>query len=146
VVRDYIIEAEAPCDPYSESCFVYVCDPEAGEECTGDPEEDTSYYKVIHRNAKNIPLCDPNDEDCEALVCPVGEADCEISLCDPEMEEDIECSDPVVYTEEHPIEEEVIDEESEESDLEGSAEADAAEGDASEETDVISTDTEEVIE
>jgi len=151
MVRDYIIEAEAPCDPYSESCFVYVCDSEAGEECTGDPEEDTSYYKVIHRNAKNIPLCDPNDEDCEALVCPVGEADCEISLCDPEVEEDIECSDPVAYTEEHPIEEETLDEEGEESDVDAETETEGEsnipEEGLSVEESAISTDTvEEVVE
>ena len=144
VLRDYIIEAEADCDPYSESCFIYVCDPEAGEECTGDPEEDTSYYKTIHRNAKNIPLCDPNDEACEALTCPAGEADCEISLCDPEVEEDIECSDPVTYTEEHPIEEE-LEGEGEESGLEESDESEEGieRESVSSEDGAVSTDTSE---
>ena len=59
VVKDYIIETQVSCDPMVESCFIYVCDPENGEECTGDLEQDTSYYKLLHRNAKNIPLCDP---------------------------------------------------------------------------------------
>lgn len=106
VVHDYIVQAEAECDPYTEACFIYVCDPEAGEECTGDPVEDTSYYKLISRNAKNIPLCDPAEAGCEALMCPEGEAECEITLCDPATAEDgIECNDPDVYTLEHPEEE-----------------------------------------
>jgi len=107
VQRDYMIQAEADCDPYTESCFVYVCDPEAGEECTGDPVEDTSYYKLIDRNAKNIPLCDPADETCTALVCGEGEADCSYTLCDPATATDGEaCNDPITYTLENPIEEE----------------------------------------
>lgn len=115
VAHDYMIQAELDCDPYTESCFVYVCDPEADEECTGDPIEDTSYYKLIDRNAKNIPLCDPADENCTALVCEEGEVDCSYTLCDPETAEEGEvCNDPVVYTAENPIEEETdeaVDEE-----------------------------------
>ncbi|MFZ3043541.1 MAG: hypothetical protein WA058_00285 [Minisyncoccia bacterium] len=83
VQRDYTIEAEATCDPQIESCFVHICDSAAGEECTGDPATDTSYYKIIDRKAKNIPLCDPAAEGCGALTCPVGENDCTIILCDP---------------------------------------------------------------
>ena len=93
---------------------MYVCDPEAGEECTGDPIEDTSYYKLINRNAKHIPLCDPSDENCEALICPLDEVDCTVTLCDPVTAEEngVECSDPVAYSLENPIEEEeVLDEE-----------------------------------
>lgn len=108
VVRDYIVRAETPCDPYTETCFVYVCDSSADEECTGDPVEDTSYYKIIQRNAKNIPMCDPAAEECDALVCPAGEADCEMMMCDPTQELEGTCSDPVVYTEEHPVEEEMM--------------------------------------
>lgn len=104
VAHDYMIQAEADCDPYTETCFTYVCDPEADEECTGDPLEDTSYYKLITRNAKNVPLCDPAEESCEALVCPEGEADCVFTLCDPATaEEGVECSDPVAYTLANPI-------------------------------------------
>lgn len=133
VARDYIIEAEADCDPYTEACFTYVCDPEAGEECTGDPTEDTSYYKSINRNAKNIPLCDPAEEGCEALVCPPDEEGCEIIFCDPATaEEGTVCTDPAAYTLEHPIEEEVTEEAGieEESDEEGAA--DEMEGDVNE--------------
>ncbi|MFZ2299740.1 MAG: hypothetical protein WAW00_01225 [Candidatus Moraniibacteriota bacterium] len=135
VARDYIIQAEAQCDPYTEACFTYVCDPTAGEECTGDPVEDTSYYKLIYRNAKNIPLCDPNDENCAALTCPEGEAECSFTLCDPATAEadSVVCNDPVAYTLENPIEEE-------------SAEGDVEEGDAMEEgTDAESTDSTDIV-
>ena len=140
VKRDYIVQAEAECDPYTEACFVYVCDPEAGEECTGDLVEDTSYYKLINRNAKNIPLCDPSDETCDALVCPEGEADCSFMLCDPATaDEGAECNDPVAYTLENPIEEETEEEGiEEESDEEGAV--DEAEGDV---TDTVETDASE---
>ncbi|HLC95212.1 MAG TPA: hypothetical protein VJH89_01870, partial [Patescibacteria group bacterium] len=75
-------------------------------ECTGDPLEDTWYYKLISRNAKNIPLCDPNEEDCEALTCPLGEAECEMTLCDVGNADGIEFTDPVAYAAEYPLEEE----------------------------------------
>lgn len=83
VQRDYVIEARVGCDPHKETCFVHICDSTTGEECTGDPEKDTSYYKLIRRNAKNIPICDPKIEGCNALVCPNGEEDCAFTLCDP---------------------------------------------------------------
>ena len=101
IVRDYVIEAQVSCDPMTESCFVYVCDPENGEECTGDSEQDTSYYKLLHRNAKNIPLCDPTEADCLVAVCLPGEADCQVTFCDPTSEEDVVCSDPETYRMEH---------------------------------------------
>jgi len=106
VIRDYVIEAQVGCDPMTESCFVYVCDPENGEECTGDPEQDTSYYKLLHRNAKNIPLCDPEEADCLVAVCQPEEADCQVTLCDSTSEEDVVCSDPETYRAEHLPEEE----------------------------------------
>ncbi len=97
VVRDYMITAQAECDPYTEACFVAVCDPSAAE-CTGDPEEDTSYYKEISRNARHIPLCDPTDEGCTALICPEGEEDCTVTLCDVDTVSDgAVCNDPVAY-------------------------------------------------
>ena len=94
VVKDYIIETQVSCDPMVESCFIYVCDPENGEECTGDLEQDTSYYKLLHRNAKNIPLCDPAEADCPVAVCRPGEVDCQVTLCDPAAGEDMACSNP----------------------------------------------------
>ena len=107
IVRDYMITAQADCDPYTEACFVVVCDPTAEvDECTGNPEHDTSYYQEISRNARNIPLCDPADESCEALTCPAGEADCTVTFCDTDtVSEGVVCNDPAVYTSLHPEEE-----------------------------------------
>jgi hypothetical protein len=114
IARDYAIIGQIDCDPTTEKCFIYECDPET-EECTGDPEEDTWYYKKINRKAFNIPLCDPNDENCEALVCLEGEEDCEEILCrEQTMEEGDVCSDPEIYNAEHPEEEEVECEEGDE--------------------------------
>jgi len=109
IKKDYIIEVEADCDPTLETCFIYECDPEA-EECTGDPAEDTSYYKIIKRNAANIPLCDPADENCEALVCPEGEAECEVILCNEETNEEGQvCNDPEQYVIDNSVEDEEVE-------------------------------------
>ncbi len=111
VKRDYIISAQADCDPTVDKCFIWQCDPASdveGEKCTGDPESDTWYYQIVQRKAFNIPSCDPNgEEECTALVCPEGEADCSVTFCDEtNVSEGEECNDPVQYNEENP---EVID-------------------------------------
>lgn len=110
VKRDYVIVAQADCDPYEEECFVHICDPSPeadGEWCTGDPEEDTWYTKNISRMAYNIPDCDPNDEDCAALVCEEGEENCSYELCDgSNVPEGDACNDPVRYAIDNPAEEE----------------------------------------
>lgn len=112
VKKDYIIEAQADCDPYSEACFIWKCDPsstEKGEACTGDPEADIWQYKIARRNAANIPLCDPEkDETCDPWACELIEAECSQTLCDEATAEEqgAECNDPVKYTEENPQEEE----------------------------------------
>jgi hypothetical protein len=110
VKRDYIIQAQTDCDPTTENCFVWQCDSEStveGEACTGDPEKDIWYYKIIHRNAKNIPPCDPNDEDCAALVCEENELECSEEFCTAEnvTAPDI-CNDPAQYNIDNPLEEE----------------------------------------
>ncbi len=113
VVRDYAVEMQTDCDPMSETCFIYVCDPEV-EECSGNPEEDTWYYKMFRRNAANIPICDPSEEGCEAYVCAEGERDCEEILCDEttlaEFDAGDACSDPEVYSLEHPEDSEEMEE------------------------------------
>lgn len=110
IKKDYLVQAELNCDPYTETCFVYNCDPEA-EECTGDPEEDTWYYKTIEKRAYNIPDCDPNsDENC-IISCEPGEEDCAETLC---IDGDETCSDPVEYAKNNPIEEEAECEEGDE--------------------------------
>lgn len=113
IERDYLISAETDCDPTSEKCFIYICDPKT-EGCTGDPEEDTWYYKIIKRKASNIPLCDPNDENCEALTCLKGENDCSFEFCQEGNADGIECNDPEQYNIENPLEEESVCEEGDE--------------------------------
>lgn len=113
IKKDYIIESQTDCDPYEQECFVWECDPEStveGEACVEDPEENIWYFKVVRRNASQIPLCDPNtDEECDPWKCEEGESDCEEMLC---SEDQLEaqyasyCIDPIVYTQENPIEEE----------------------------------------
>jgi hypothetical protein len=112
VFRDYIIQAEADCDPYTEECFIWKCDPKttSGEEkCTGDPEKDIWFYKLVKKKAYLIPDCDPDkDENCNALSCEgIDKENCEEILCnDKTKEEGIECNDPVAYSIANPEEEE----------------------------------------
>lgn len=111
ILKDYVVEAQVDCDPYSETCFIWQCDPESdvsGEACTGDPESDIWFFKVAYRNASNIPLCDPEtDETCDPFTCYDGEKDCEEAFC---TEENMEaqyasaCNDPEEYTLENPYE------------------------------------------
>ena len=110
VKRDYIISAQTECDPAAENCFVYECDPEDPEdpECATLPEEErVSYYKIINKNAQNIPLCDATAGECpEDLACEEGEEECETILCDEEnVPEGESCNDPAAYLEENPPEE-----------------------------------------
>ncbi len=98
VLHDYTIKAEMDCDPSEESCFVYICDSEY-EECTGDPEEDTWYYKYLYRNAQNIPLCDPyNTDNCSAFTCDENEVGCYEEFCSKNLlEEGKVCSSPADF-------------------------------------------------
>lgn len=124
VKRDYEIIASLDCDPYEERCFVYVCNPDPnvdGDDCTGDGEDDISYTKNIHRKAYNIPECNPNLDECEALECLPGEEHCFYELCgESNIPEESTCNDPEQYTRDNPIEEEEIecDETDEECDVE----------------------------
>lgn len=113
VKNDYVIESQIDCDPLEEECFVYLCDPE-WDECTGDPLEDTWYYKIARRNASNIPLCDPEeDETCDPWTCELEEAECEEILCDEETAAEMktECTDPETFAENNPEYLEFIEEE-----------------------------------
>lgn len=101
ILRDYTIQSQIECDPYTESCFVYVCDP-AAEECTGDPVQDTFYYKLLNREAYNIPLCDPNTEGCNPLICSENENGCYVTFCDPNLPEAPECTNPEQFIIDHP--------------------------------------------
>lgn len=111
VKRDYIIESQIDCDPETENCFVWQCDPmslEEGEKCTGVPDNDIWYYKILNRNAKNIPNCDPKDENCTAYQCDPGESKCEITNCSPDsLKSGEECSTPEQYLKDNPPKEEI---------------------------------------
>jgi hypothetical protein len=103
VLKDYYIQAEAECDPVVEKCFVYECTPEEDVDCPANEDERISYYKYVKKKAYLIPLCDPNDEECDALTCEEGQ-DCEEILCDETSGG--ECNDPEEYLAANPIEEE----------------------------------------
>jgi hypothetical protein len=110
-LKDYIIQAEADCDPMTEACFIYECVPGTDADCADDPEDPEaklSYYKKVEKKAYLIPNCDPNDENCDALNCQgLDEANCKETLCSDETkEEGIECVDPSAYSASHPVEEE----------------------------------------
>lgn len=110
--RDYVISSQVDCDPTTEKCFIWKCDPTSdveGEKCTNDPEKDIWYYKLAQRNASKIPLCDPDkDENCLPFVCEEGEKDCSETLCDAttKVDQGVECSDPVQYNIDNPPAEE----------------------------------------
>lgn len=128
IKKDYVISSEIDCDPTVENCYLWECDPAVDGEgvCTGDPDDDIWYYKILNRKAYNIPLCDPNDEECEALTCPEGEVGCEILNCE-EGEEG--CVTSAQYLEENP-DALLEDEECEEGDEEClSEESECEEGD-----------------
>ncbi|MFZ2975650.1 MAG: hypothetical protein WA055_03440 [Candidatus Moraniibacteriota bacterium] len=146
VFKNYTLEAQADCDPEIEKCFVWECDPnstEEGEACTGDEEEDISYYQLIRRKAYNVPLCNPDEDEnlpadeagCVPMECdPETEKGCEIVFCDEEtkIEQEVECSDPVEYLLNNPAEEEEGEaegeiEEAEEEEVEGEAEGEEGE-------------------
>ena len=138
VKRDYIIQAQIDCDPTTENCFIWKCDPmslEEGEKCTGVPDNDIWYYKILNRNAKNIPNCDPKEEGCTAYQCEPDEPECAITNCDPaNLKKDEECSTPEQYLLENPPEEEVECIEGDEECLaeEESAECDSESGECKE--------------
>jgi hypothetical protein len=125
IVRDYMVYGHTECDPSESACFVYECDPET-EKCTGNPEEDTEYYALIEKNASQIPVCDPNAEECDVLTCSPNESDCQVSFCDETAaaKEEVECSNPADFQEEE-LEEEGMEEEGAE---EGGVEEDVEEG------------------
>ncbi len=95
VKRDYAIDAHVDCDPTSEKCFVEKCDPtseDVSTMCTGNPKEDTTFYKIIHKNAMRIPVCDSRVAECASIGCDDGEPDCSYSLCENDNKDGASCS------------------------------------------------------
>ncbi|MDD4901486.1 MAG: hypothetical protein PHS62_05335 [Patescibacteria group bacterium] len=97
IFKDYYITSEAACDPAAEQCFIYECDPADDNECPENPAERLSYYKLIEKKAKAMPVCNPNGENCPPLACRAGE-DCREILCDEAARISGEsCSEPAMY-------------------------------------------------
>lgn len=104
ILKDYLIKAQADCDPATEKCFMITCDPTTDDQCPKDPAEQTSYYKYVEKKASTIPSCDPNSPDCPALECTDKE-DCKEILCDDSTKnEDETCNDPAEYNKNNPEE------------------------------------------
>ncbi len=135
IKRDYVVENQIDCDPYEKACFVWKCDPAStveGEACTNDPEKDIWYYAIAKRNAGKIPLCNPaTAENCDPWTCSEGEKSCSETFCDEKTkgEQGVECSDPVQYAIDNPVEEESACEEGDEACLAAQEESACAEDD-----------------
>lgn len=113
--EDYAVRYKIPCDPQKETCFIEICDPEVSTECTGNEEEDTSFYTTMYRDAHNIPKCEEYEsEKCiqSLSICLDGEEDCYQETCEQAHAEDdsIECSNPEEYSEEVETGDMLIDE------------------------------------
>jgi len=110
IKKDYVIDAQADCDPTGDKCFIWKCDPNAtdeSEKCTGDPDKDTWYYQKASRKAAKVPTCDSNDENCKPWQCGENEADCSVTFCtDATKKADDTCSDPVQYNIDNPASDE----------------------------------------
>jgi len=97
ILKDYYIKAEVECNPGQEKCFMVACDPASDSECPENPDERISYYKIVEKKARDIPLCDVDSPDCQALVCQEGE-DCQEIFCDETTKtEGVECSNPETF-------------------------------------------------
>jgi hypothetical protein len=77
VKKDYLVSAQASCDPSTESCFYLPC---AEGDDTCDPAN-VEYYKKVEKKASNLELCDPAVEGCNPLVCTDGEKGCTVTYC-----------------------------------------------------------------
>ena len=103
IKKDYVVHFEVDCDPYGEPCFVRNCDPLGRQKdrlCTGDPDKDIRYYKIIHKNSNKISSCDVNEEECEPLFCGENEPDCGFVFCNKDNKEKYGadfCNDPMMY-------------------------------------------------
>ena len=85
ILKDYQIVAEVSCDPTTEKCFVYECNPDDDDACSQNPEERISYYKKISKKANTIYLCEKTEEKIgcgEELYCVDNEQDCSYTVCD----------------------------------------------------------------
>lgn len=103
--QDYIVQSMVACDPVKESCFVSVCDP-LEEECSSDPNKDTSFYKIYEKLARDLPACD-SLESCSEMQCDPTNG-CIEYTCNEDLSLEIgdECSNPEDYQVDESIQEE----------------------------------------
>lgn len=82
VLHDYTLEYEVPCDPSVESCFIYECSEEDGQEC------ENWIYKIVRKHAGDVyASCGSGVIDCEAAhICQLKDRLCEITFCDQETD------------------------------------------------------------
>lgn len=80
VLKDYVIEYETECDPYTESCFI---------SCENESCDEVFYYKYITRHAREIfDVCGADITDCEeATACYSDSGDCDVEFCDVNSDE-----------------------------------------------------------
>ena len=104
ILQDFVVYNEIDCDPSSENCFVWTCNPviDGADACTRNPDDDTWYYKIAYRNAQNINLCNSEEnETCDPYACTEFENDCMQITCSNEAlieyERDGKCSGPDYY-------------------------------------------------
>ncbi len=77
--KNYIVNAQAPCDPTTEQCFVSDCTP-------GDPGCDTSPYEKVTMSAAEAPAC-LEEHSCDSFSC-AGSLSCSIAYCSDDTLED----------------------------------------------------------
>lgn len=98
-LEDYFVLLKKECDPAMESCFLYVCDPEA-EECSEDPEENANFFSERKIKARYIESC-REFADVSKIISCLDEKEDETIFCDPENIGDLgECYGPGMTLEE----------------------------------------------
>lgn len=85
VRHNYLVDADVPCNPATERCFVADCTPENDLGC------DTSPYKKVEIRASNAPTC-LEEHTCSSFQC-AGPA-CTVTYCSDDALSDGEVCTP----------------------------------------------------
>lgn len=103
IERNFVLAVNAPCNPETESCFAWACDPEEDEEC------DLTPYKKVEIIANEAPQC-LEEHACEEFSCDPESETCSVTYCEDETIEEWEmCVMPEEAIEEETV---VLEEES----------------------------------
>lgn len=73
IQRNFILDVNTSCDPTTESCFVWDCDPKTDEECDQTP------YKKVEILEREAPKC-LEEHECENFTCE-GKDSCTVTYC-----------------------------------------------------------------